>query len=184
MTKKLRAKLWTLSGLRLVCHCKPTQACHADSIIEEFKRMNPSAYDSDDPEADPPKLGTLNHLARLRMEPAPEDDSSADEDVPEKGGGWRGTGPPMAVGEGYAVREHCDGQTLASPGRWSVSMRRFPETQLWKEISNRFMRFAKVRGTPQQLMDLAVGKVENCPFSDDEIKALKRDGKHALEHFQ
>ena len=24
-------------------------------------------------------------------------------------------------------------------------------------------------------MDLVLGKVKNCPFSDDEIKALKRD---------
>ena len=109
------------------------------------------------------------------MEPAPEDDSSADEEVPEKGAGWRGTGPPMSVGEGYATREYCDGQALASPGRWPVPRRRFPETRLWKEISSGFMRFAEVRGTPQLLMELAPGKVKNCPFPDDEIKALKRD---------
>ena len=30
--KDLRGKLWTLSGLRLVCHCTARQTCHADAI--------------------------------------------------------------------------------------------------------------------------------------------------------
>ena len=115
---ELRAKLWTLSGLRLVCHCKSSQACHSDSTIEEFRRVYPGAFDREDPEVEPPKSEMLKYLARLRMEPAPEDDSSADEEVPEKGEGWRGTGPAMSLGEGYAAREYCDGQSLASPGRW------------------------------------------------------------------
>ena len=39
------------------------------------------------------------------------------------------------------------------------------------------MSFAEVRWTPQLLMELALGKVKNCPFPDGEIKALKRDGR-------
>ena len=118
--EELWAKVWTLSGLRLVCHCKSSQACHADSIIEEFRRVYPGAFDRDDPEAKPPKSEILNYLAGFRMEPAPEDDSSADEEVPEKGAGWRGTSPPMSVGEGYATREHCDGGPWHRQvdGRW------------------------------------------------------------------
>ena len=168
--EELRAKLWTLSGLRLVCHCKSSQACHADSIIEGFRRMYPGAFDRDDPEAEPPKSETLNYLARLRMAPAPEEDSSADEDVPVKEGGWRGTGPPMAVGEGYAAREYCDGQSLASPGRWPVARRRYPDSTLWKEISSRFLKYSEVRGTPQLLMELALGKVKSCPSQKQKSK--------------
>ena len=53
--EELRAIQWTLSGLRLVCHCTPSQACHADSIIEEFRQAYPGANDRDDPEAEHPK---------------------------------------------------------------------------------------------------------------------------------
>ena len=179
--EELRSKLWTLSGLRLICHCKPSQACHADSIIDEFRRMYPSAHDREDSDADPPKSEVLHYLARLRMFPAPEDDSSADEEVPEKGTGWRGTSPPMSVGLGYAAPEHCDGHSLASPGRWPSPQRRYPETPLWTEISKCYMRLAEVRGTPQLLIELALGKVKSCPFSEDEIQALKRETTEVMQ---
>ena len=35
----LRSHLWRLSGLRLVCHCRLSQACHGDVIIREFSGM-------------------------------------------------------------------------------------------------------------------------------------------------
>ena len=41
----LSDRLWTLSGLRLLCHCKPGQACHGDVIIKKFRDRYPSAYD-------------------------------------------------------------------------------------------------------------------------------------------
>ena len=34
---KLREHLPRLSGKRLICHCLPSQECHADSIIAEYK---------------------------------------------------------------------------------------------------------------------------------------------------
>ena len=34
----LRADVWSLSGLRLLCHCTPMQSCHADVIIGEYRR--------------------------------------------------------------------------------------------------------------------------------------------------
>ena len=64
----------------------------------------------------------------------------------------------MLVGAGYASREYCDGQTLASPGRWPISQGRYPEFALWKEITGLFMGYAHSRGTPQLLMELALGK--------------------------
>ena len=33
------------------------------------------------------------------------------------------------------VREVCDGQSLASPGRWTVEDRRYPEDPVWSEVS-------------------------------------------------
>ena len=116
---ELRARLWTLSGLRLVCHCRLSQSYHADEITREFRQAFPDAYDREHPDCEPLSSEVLNYLARLRLEPEPNDESSADEHVPEQGAGWRGTGPPMSVGEGYVAREVCDGQ------------RRYPGSELW-----------------------------------------------------
>ena len=60
----LSSVLWTLSGARLVCHCTPNQACHADSIIASFRQSFPSAYDRDDPSTGPPSPEALEHLAK------------------------------------------------------------------------------------------------------------------------
>ena len=38
---ELRARLWTLSGLRLLCHCTTGQACHGDIIISGFAAQFP-----------------------------------------------------------------------------------------------------------------------------------------------
>ena len=43
-------------------------------------------------------------------------------------------GRPLQVGVGYTVRDYCDGQSLASPGRWSVAARRYPETEAWRDV--------------------------------------------------
>ena len=37
--------------------------------------------------------------------------------------GRRGHGDPMSLGVGCVSREVCDGQTLASPGRWPIAAR-------------------------------------------------------------
>ena len=80
----------------------------------------------------------------------------------------------MTVGEGYVEREICDGQSLASPGRWPIARRRYPETELWKVISSLCMDFAESHGTPQFLLELALGKVKACLFNAEDIGALKR----------
>ena len=43
--QKLREHLPRLAGKRLVCHCLPTQECHADSIVAGYKLLYPEAYD-------------------------------------------------------------------------------------------------------------------------------------------
>ena len=85
---------------------------------------------------------------------------SADEDATDKGGGLTRVGRPMQVGVGYTVRDCCDGQSLASPGRWPVAARRYLETDVWQEVVS-------------LLMDLALGRVEAMPFPAQDVALLK-----------
>ena len=123
----LRSRFWRLSGLRLVCHCRPSQACHGDAIIREFTSMYPEPFNRAELDGMVPSSSVLNYVSRLRDEPECEEESSADEGVPQKGSGWHGDGEPTLVGVGYVSREFCNGQALASPGRWPVAQRRYPD---------------------------------------------------------
>ena len=118
-------------GTRLVCHCRATEDCHGDVLVEEFRKMYPAAHDRNRPGDAPPGHEILSFLARLREEPESEEGSSPDEGVPEKHAGYCGIGSPMMVGVGYVQREFCDGQSLASPGRWSPGSRVYPSTTAW-----------------------------------------------------
>ena len=93
--------LWTLSGTRLVCHCRATEDCHGDVLIEESKKLFPTAHDRNQPCDIPPGHEILSILARLREEPESDEGSSPDEGVPGKLAGHRGNGSPMMVGVGY-----------------------------------------------------------------------------------
>ena len=64
-----------------------------------------------------------------------EMNGTADEGAPSAGSGWCGSGKPMLVGTGRASREFCDGQSVASPGRWPIHSRRNPSTSSWLAIS-------------------------------------------------
>ena len=99
---------------------------------------------------------------------------SPDEGVPEKHTGYRGIGPPMMVGVGYVQREFCDGQSLASPGRWSPGSRVYPSSTAWSSVRECFWRFTTHFGTENLLVDLAMGKVEESPFPPDEVQRLKQ----------
>ena len=68
----------------------------------------------------------------------------------------------------------CDGQSLASPGRWAVEDRRYPEDPVWSEVARRYVDYAEKAGTPELLTTLALGKVSSCPFPLSEIEELKR----------
>ena len=81
----------------------------------------------------------------------------------------------MKVGVGYTQREFCDGQSLASPGRWAPGSRVYPETAHWKDVAGRYGRFADHYGTEHLLASLAMGKVETCPFPQEEVESLKRE---------
>ena len=78
----LYSSLWTLSGMRLVCQWRPSEACHGDVLVEEFRKAYPDACDRNEFNATPLAPAVLNFMARLREEPESDDGSSPDEGVP------------------------------------------------------------------------------------------------------
>ena len=169
------ASLWTLSGTRLVCHCRANERCHGDVLVEEFRKSHPTAYDRSDCHGAPPEPGGLSFMARLREEPDSDDGSSPDEGVPNMFAGHRGIGEPMQVGVGYTQRDLCDGQTLASPDLWPPGSRLYPTSAHWNRISNVYRRFTDHHGTEELLVSLAMGKVDKCPFPLADIAGLKKE---------
>ena len=161
---QMRSSLWILSGLRLVCHCGERQACHADSLIAAYTEMFPAACDSSDLEGAAPSSLQLNYLARLREKVESDEGSSTDEGAAARGDCWSGLGRPLQVGVVYTVRDCCDGQSLASLGRWPVAARRYPETEAWRDVVGLFRKFTQQYGTKELLMNLALGRVEENAF--------------------
>ena len=159
----LLKRLPQLSGSRLVCHCRADQACHADSIIAVYRETFPLAYDrSNTTAAAAPSAEVLNRLAQQREVPESDDGSTADEGAPGRGSGWVGTCRPMQIGSGYTRRDICDGQSLASPGRWAVEHRTYPDDETWRSVSSLYTDFSRRVGTPALLTSLALGKVSEC----------------------
>ena len=80
----------------------------------------------------------------------------------------------MLVGSGYASREICDGQSLASPGRWPPEARNYPTSAQWSSVKSVFVQEACRVGTPELLTKLAMGQVKETPFPEEQVTALKR----------
>ena len=93
--------------------------------------------------------------------------------APARGTGWVGTGKPMQIGSGYTRRDKCDGQTLASPSRWAVEHRNYPDDETWRCVSSLYTDFSRRVGSPALLTSLALGKISECPFSSDSVQSLK-----------
>ena len=181
VSPELTSQLISLSGRRLLCHCKRSQQCHADAIIAKFIELHPREYDRERTTERVPTSEELNLMATLREEPPSDEGSSADEGVPSNGSGWVGSGPPMRVGAGYTARDMCDGQTLPSLGRWPVASRRYPTTPIWKAVARKYEQFSAQYGTAELLTNLALGRVKESPFSEKDIQDLKQDVINELE---
>ena len=97
-----------------------------------------------------------------------------------KTAGWRGSGKPVEVGLGYTSRQICDGQLLASPGRWSPEERRYPEESLWKAASEPIMDFTRRHGATALLTRLATGQVTESPFEEEAVARLEEQVVRAL----
>ena len=146
------------SKKELICQCSARQTCHADAIIDalglsSFRLVFPS-----------PSGAVLDYISRLREEQDSDEDTTADEEAAPAGSGWRGSGEPMQVGTGYTSREYCDGQSLVSPGRWPTDSRKYPTHALWKLVTDRYWSFCVEVGSPELLMKLALGQVQDTPF--------------------
>ena len=86
-------------------------------------------------------------MARLREEPE-SDDRSPDKGVPGKFAGHRGYLKTYASRSRLrAERDLCDGQSLASPGRWLPGSRVCPTSEHWRRVSEVFQRFTDHYGT-------------------------------------
>ena len=152
-----------------MCRCRPSEPFHGDTLIEEFKKSFPDAFDRYRDDGVPPDSRILSFMARLREEPESEEGSSQDEGAPPKNSGHCGRGQPMKVGVGYTQRDFCHGQSLASPRRWPPGSRVYPSSHSWTSVVDCFMRFTNHHGT-----DLAMGKIDSCPFPLDDVAELKR----------
>ena len=64
---------------------------------------------------------------------------------------------------GCTTREYCDGQSLASPGRWEPHARKYSNSEAWKAFAAGFMRNAQRIWTTGLHMDFALGRVNECP---------------------
>ena len=173
--KSLHKSLWTLSGRRLICHCRPSERCHGDVFIEQFREGFSNAYDRTVGGEIPQEPRVLSCMAKLRAEPEVTKGLAPDDDVPGKLAGHRGRGDPMKVGVGYTLRELCDGQPPASLGRWAPGSRQNPSSAHWNNVSERYRRFADHYGTGQLLVSLAMGKVDTCPIPRIEVDKLKHE---------
>ena len=162
--RNLLERLWTLSGLRLVCHCTPNQACHGDVLIRKFSELYPGAFDRLITTVSP-AAEVLDQFAALREEPPSDPGSSADEGALLAGAGWTGSGNPMSVATGYTAA------LTAMASLWPPSQRRYPTHLEWTFVSS----LTETQGSPGHLMRLALGKVDSSPFADKEISELKAD---------
>ena len=104
-------QLWTLSGCRLVCHCRPEQECHGDVIIRQLALRYASACDRNNSASAAPKTDVLECMSGLRETPDSYDGSIADEDAQPRGSGWVGRGLPLwlarvTVCESTATAKH------------------------------------------------------------------------------
>ena len=79
----------------------------------------------------------------------------------------------MQIEVGYTVRDFCDGQSLASPGRWPPATRQYLCSDTWTSVSELVSKFSEHCRTTQLLMDLALGRVEKCPFPSESVREFK-----------
>ena len=88
-------------GARLVCHCSARQTCHADVIIEAYRRRFPNSFDRTSDNGVTPTSSVQNYSANQAHRQMRE--------FQDPGAGWVGKGEPMMVGSGYTSRPVCDG---------------------------------------------------------------------------
>ena len=145
-----------LSGTRLICHCLPRQACHADAFISACSIRFPTAHSRDDPSSRTPSSSVINGLAELKCEE-------------EKGG---------CASEGFRLDWHRTAHT--SGFRWSVQSRPYLGNPPWLCISALYWSFSKSAGSPHLLKSLALGRIKASPFGPAAVLELKDEVVRSL----
>ena len=112
----------------------PRRSATPTVLLLNTSCYTPRPYDREDTKDAVPSSAVLSRLTQLRLELDSDDGSTPDEGTPKRGSGWTGRGSPLLVGSSYTVREVCDGQSLAFPGRWAVDDRRYLEDPIWSEV--------------------------------------------------
>ena len=168
--------LESLEGLRLVCHCTPSQLCHVDVLIRLFEKRRAEL------------------LGALAAPPASDTDALAQASsrragllVPRMGKATlarqtptlqAGLGAPIMVGRGDTRRLLADGAGLCSPGLWPPH-RRHPPTgiahELFRTLSEELDLLASstAGGLDKFLADIASGRVASDPFPADATERLR-----------
>ena len=151
------------------CHGTPGQCYHAttqSSLNSDVRILTPSTKML--------KLHRLHVKFSITSPGHRKEDTSPNEEVSGTGTGWRSHGSPMVVRVGLTSRALCGGQSLASPGGWPVNDRPYPASRACQAVTSQFWKFSELVGTPQLFLQLATGKVENCPCDLDSIRQPKQ----------
>ena len=146
------------------------QACHGDVIIRPLQVHNMLRLMTIMTPRPRPQNGCVGLHGEVERDSC---GSTADEDAMPGGSGWTGRGSQLQVGSGYCVKEFCDGQTLASRERWPVESRRHPKHPEWKRVADMITDFSQTFGTMKLLVNLAMGRIKDCPLLVEVVRSLK-----------
>ena len=119
-TPDMVAFISELQGKRLLCHCKASEECHADALIEAFLAEFPGSYVIGKSE-DPPSQAVALAAAEAREELDIFSDTEPDAFALPGGAGWVGNGDPLTVGRAGKHRGLQDGAVLCSSERDPMS---------------------------------------------------------------
>ena len=166
----LRSSIWMLSGLRLLCHCGLQQSCHADALISAFSHDFPEAYDRHDTSASVPYTS-----AQLKLSCSTQRRTRLKRRFQRRrrsGSIWsrvdRNRKANAGQSETSAMASPWRRRDDGLPPRGST-----PCSDTWTSVSELVRKFSEHYGTTQLLMDLALGRVEKCPFPSESVRELK-----------
>ena len=176
-----------LAGKRLLCHCKASEPCHADTIIQHFTRSLATPEGGEVVDKTPTNID-LKKLNEDKVTDKIEEMPTSDEEQdgsrrPKKGDGWRGSGPPLTFNKKLKRVEVQDGAGHCSPGRWPRETRKLPESPCLQTFRGFLVDALRkweadlgVKGINLRnfVLMIAGGKVLKTPFGADFIEETRR----------
>ena len=152
-------KIHELKGKTLICHCRPEELCHGDSLKEILADLTLQSDQS-------PKEGL--------------DIDEGNEGPPHRGGeGPRGIGPPLMTWKKGQPRELADGGGLCSPGKWPLNRRRYENGEASSELRAVILKaldsLGDVSAQRRLVFELAAGRFGVSPFPEEMVSGVRRD---------